>query len=100
MAAVSAKLSDLSILTNDNPRTEDPLEIISQIRTGFPLGAPYLEIPDRLQAIEKAAGLAKTADIVLIAGKGHESYQEVNGVKHHFDDREVLKSLGAAPSAP
>ena len=97
MGAVAAKLSGLSIITSDNPRSEDPLEIIAQIRKGVPRDAHCLELPDRREAIEKAVASAVRGDIVLIAGKGHENYQEMNGFRIHFDDRELLLSLGATP---
>ncbi len=95
MGAVSSRLSDLTIVTSDNPRSEDPLEIIAQIRKGVQRDARLLEIPDRLEAIRKAVELSASGDIALIAGKGHEDYQEAKGRKTHFDDREALLGLGA-----
>ncbi len=81
-----------AILTSDNPRSEDPEEILNEMEAG--LSAPQkrksLRITDRKEAIKVACTLAMPGDIILVAGKGHETYQEVKGVKHHFDDREVL----------
>ncbi len=99
MGAVAAKFSELAVVTSDNPRSEDPLEIIAQIRKGIPRGCRSLELPDRREAIEKAVSEAVRGDIVLVAGKGHESYQEAKGVRIHSDDREILLSLGASPFA-
>ena len=93
MAAVAAKLSDLVIITSDNPRTEDPLAIIEDIRKGLPAGCACRVEPDRAAALRLAASLAEPGDIVLAAGKGHENYQEINGVRHPFDDREVIREI-------
>ena len=93
MAEVVSKLSDFSIITSDNPRTEDPLSIIREIESGMLPSARYGVEPDRGEAIRLAVSLARKGDLILIAGKGHENYQEINGVKHPFDDREILKSL-------
>jgi len=93
MAAVAARLSDSVIFTSDNPRDENPEEIIDDMEAGVP-GEYYrktLRITDRSQAIKAAAQLANPGDIILIAGKGHEDYQIVKGVKQHFDDREEIK---------
>ena len=93
MAAAAVKLSDRLIITSDNPRFEEPEKIIRQMKTGVP-GEYYnkvLCITDRREAIRTAVALAKKGDIILVAGKGHETYQEVKGVKHHFDDREELE---------
>ena len=92
MAAVAVKLSDRVILTSDNPRNEDPDEIIRQMKAGVPEAdqGKVLSITNRLEAIRTAVALAKRGDIILLAGKGHENYQEINGVKNHFDDKEVL----------
>jgi UDP-N-acetylmuramoyl-L-alanyl-D-glutamate--2,6-diaminopimelate ligase len=92
MAAAAVKLSDRLIITSDNPRFEEPEDIISQMKAGVP-GECYnkvLCITDRREAIRTAVALAKKGDIILVAGKGHETYQDVKGVKHHFDDREEL----------
>lgn len=97
MAKEAAKLSDRVILTSDNPRFEEPDDIIRDMVAG--LNASDMErvicITDRAQAIKTATMLAKKGDVVLVAGKGHEDYQEVKGVKHHFDDREKLREIFA-----
>jgi UDP-N-acetylmuramoyl-L-alanyl-D-glutamate--2,6-diaminopimelate ligase len=92
MAAVAVKLSDKVILTSDNPRNEDPDEIIRQMKAGIAEEDKHkvLSITNRGEAIRTAVALAKKGDIILLAGKGHENYQEINGVKNHFDDKEVL----------
>ena len=92
MAREAAVRSDRVILTSDNPRTEDPDEILRQMEVGLPDESrpTTLAITDRRQAIRTACQLAQSGDVVLIAGKGHEDYQEINGVKHHFDDREQV----------
>ncbi len=105
MGMVSAELSSLSIITSDNPRDEDPLEIIREIEAGMsgarkysadanPDGRGYMVIPERAEAIKKAVSLAKKGDVILVAGKGHEDYQIVKGVRAHFSDFEELR--GAA----
>ena len=94
MGRAAADRADLAVITSDNPRTEDPLAIIDEILTGIPDRTNVRIEPDRAQAIRLAAGLTGKDDILLVAGKGHEKYQEINGVKHPFDDREVLRSLG------
>ncbi len=93
MAKIGFDMSDILILTSDNPRTEKPEDILSDMQKGLPLdGLDKVEIIiDRHNAIEKACSLSLAGDYILIAGKGHENYQEVNGVKHHFDDMEELK---------
>lgn len=92
MAAVAVKLSDRVILTSDNPRNEDPDEIIRQMKAGVAEEdqGKVLSITNRREAIRTAVALAKRGDIILLAGKGHENYQEIKGVKNHFDDKEVL----------
>jgi len=103
MAAVAVKYSHLSIFTSDNPRTEDPLKILSQVRGGAlaagskeldldqaSVESGFIVIPDRRAAIEFAANLAKQGDLLLVAGKGHEDYQVLGTEKIHFDDREEL----------
>jgi UDP-N-acetylmuramoyl-L-alanyl-D-glutamate--2,6-diaminopimelate ligase len=94
MAAISAGGSDKVILTSDNPRSEDPEMILDEMEKGITpdLKRKTLRIADRREAIKTAVMLAKSGDVVLIAGKGHETYQEIKGVKHHFDDREELKN--------
>lgn len=92
MAEVAAKLSDKVIITSDNPRTEDPYQIIKDMEAGIPAGKKknVFTIADRREAIKAACHLAQEGDIILVAGKGHETYQEIKGIKHHFDDKEVL----------
>lgn len=92
MAAEAAKRSDRLILTSDNPRFEDPEAILAEMEAGLDSAqrANALIITDRRQAIRTAAALAESGDVILIAGKGHEDYQEIQGVKHHFDDREEI----------
>jgi UDP-N-acetylmuramoyl-L-alanyl-D-glutamate--2,6-diaminopimelate ligase len=92
MGGIATRLSDAVIITSDNPRSEDPAAIIREIEDGAEK-KDYLIEPDRKQAIKKAVDMAADGDIVLIAGKGHETYQEICGVRHDFDDREVLKEM-------
>ena len=101
MAREAAVRSDKIILTSDNPRTEDPDEILRQMEVGLPDDARprTLTITDRRQAIRTACQLAQPGNVVLIAGKGHEDYQEIMGVKHHFDDREQVLEVFAAEEA-
>lgn len=95
MGEVACEHSDKVIFTSDNPRSEDPLTILEDMEHGLSTAArrKYISIADRKQAIKTAISMAQPEDILLIAGKGHEKYQEINGVKHHFDDKEVLKEL-------
>ncbi len=95
MAEVACEYSDKVIFTSDNPRNEDPLEIIKDMEGGVNvLGRKkYISIADRREAIKTAVSLSDREDIVLIAGKGHEKYQEINGVKYDFDDKLVLKEM-------
>jgi len=92
MAAEAARLSDRVVLTSDNPRDEVPEEIIRDMEAGLTdeSRTRTLSITDRREAIRTAVALAKPGDVILVAGKGHEDYQEIHGVKHHFDDREVI----------
>ena len=92
MGAIATRLSDVVIITSDNPRSEDPAAIIREIEEGAEK-KNYLIHPDRKEAIRKAVDMADDGDIVLIAGKGHETYQEIRGVRHGFDDREVLREM-------
>ena len=98
MAREAAVRSDRVVLTSDNPRNEDPDEILRQMEVGLPNESrpTTLIITDRRQAIRTACQLAQPGDVVLVAGKGHEDYQEIKGVKHHFDDREQLLEVFAA----
>jgi UDP-N-acetylmuramoyl-L-alanyl-D-glutamate--2,6-diaminopimelate ligase len=95
MAAVAAKMSNQVILTSDNPRNEKPEDIIDDMRAGVlpPLNNKLLAITNRKEAIKTACMLAQPGDIILVAGKGHETYQEIDGIKHHFDDREVINEI-------
>ncbi len=92
MAQIAVKLSDKVILTSDNPRTEDPEAILDEMMAGLRPEdmAKTLRIADRKSAIQTACMIAQPGDIILIAGKGHEDYQDVMGVKHHFDDKEIV----------
>jgi UDP-N-acetylmuramoyl-L-alanyl-D-glutamate--2,6-diaminopimelate ligase len=94
MAAISAEGSTKVILTSDNPRSEDPEKIIDEMEAGITpdLKRKILRITNRHEAIKTAVMLANQGDVILIAGKGHETYQEIMGVKNHFDDREELKN--------
>ncbi|MDB5201827.1 MAG: UDP-N-acetylmuramoyl-L-alanyl-D-glutamate--2,6-diaminopimelate ligase [Ferruginibacter sp.] len=95
MAEVACEYSDKVIFTSDNPRREDPMEILKDMEAGVPvLGRKkYISIADRREAIKTAVSLSAKEDIVLIAGKGHEKYQEINGVKNDFDDKQVLREM-------
>jgi len=95
MAAISAEGSTKLILTSDNPRTEDPEKILDEMEAGLSpeMNRKTLRIADRREAIRTAVMLANPGDIILVAGKGHEPYQEIMGVKHHFDDREELGKI-------
>lgn len=95
MAHASTSLSDITVITSDNPRTENSEKIIDDILKGVVPGSTYYVEQDREKAIEKAVSLAKENDIIFIAGKGHETYQIIGKEKHHFDDREMVqKYLG------
>jgi UDP-N-acetylmuramoyl-L-alanyl-D-glutamate--2,6-diaminopimelate ligase len=93
MARIATDLSHSVVLTSDNPRSEDPNTIIHEMRTGLTVvdRSNVLVNADRHEAIRMAVTLARPGDVVLVAGKGHETYQEVKGVKHPFDDAAVLK---------
>jgi len=95
MATVACEHSDKVIFTSDNPRGEDPAQIIKDMEEGLAVAykRKYISIVDRKEAIKTAISLAKAEDIVLIAGKGHEKYQEIKGVRNHFDDKEVIREL-------
>lgn len=95
MAQEAVKQSDTVILTSDNPRDEDPQAIINDMLAGLDTKQKkkVLNIVDRKEAIRTAAMMAKKRDVILVAGKGHENYQEINGVKHHFDDHEVIREI-------
>lgn len=95
MAEVACGHSDRIVFTSDNPRNENPDEIIKDMEVGVPVAAKRkcISITDRREAIKTAISLANAEDIVLVAGKGHENYQEINGVKNHFDDKEVVQEI-------
>jgi UDP-N-acetylmuramoyl-L-alanyl-D-glutamate--2,6-diaminopimelate ligase len=95
MAQAACEHSDQVILTSDNPRSEEPEQIIRDMEEGLPAAAKrkYIAITDRREAIKAAISMAKPEDIVLIAGKGHEKYQEIKGIKHPFDDKEIVKEM-------
>ena len=91
MGRIGVELSDIAIITSDNPRTEDPMAIISDILKGVEgTEKTYRVIENRPAAIRQAMDIAQKDDIIVLAGKGHETYQEINGVKHHLDEREVV----------
>ncbi|ATL47281.1 UDP-N-acetylmuramoyl-L-alanyl-D-glutamate--2,6-diaminopimelate ligase [Chitinophaga caeni] len=95
MAEVAAEHSNKAIFTSDNPRSEDPMEIIREMEAGVPvnLRKKVISISDRKEAIKTACSLAGKDDIILVAGKGHEKYQDIHGVKHPFDDKQVLQEM-------
>lgn len=95
MAQIAVENADLAIFTSDNPRHEDPDAIIAEMTAGIPEGPGWLTITDRRQAIKAAASAARKGDYILVAGKGHETYQIIGDVKNHFDDKEeVRRALG------
>ncbi len=94
MGEIAGRLSDFCILTSDNPRNEDPMDILNAIEAGIkPTGCEYIVIENRREAIRRALSLAKPGDVVVLAGKGHETYQEIRGVKHPFDEKIVVAEL-------
>jgi UDP-N-acetylmuramoyl-L-alanyl-D-glutamate--2,6-diaminopimelate ligase len=93
MAGAVERFADFSVLTSDNPRSEDPMSIIREIETGFRQGNSRLVKPDRHEAIETALNMAKSGDVVVVAGKGHEDYQIFADRVEHFDDREVVREI-------
>ena len=95
MAQTAAKLSDKVIITSDNPRFEEPQDIINDMLAGLDNKQmkKVVSIVDRKEAIRTASMMAEKGDVILIAGKGHEDYQEIKGVKHHFDDREIVREI-------
>ena len=92
---MACQYSDWVILTSDNPRSEKPEDIIRDMRAGVKTEwiAKVQSITDRKQAIREAIQMAGEGDVVLVAGKGHENYQEIKGIKHHFDDKEVVREV-------
>ena len=94
MGEISGKIADYTIITSDNPRTEEPKAIVDQIEEGIKkTKGKYEVILDRKEAIKKAIKMASKADIIVLAGKGHEPYQEINGVKYDFDERIIVKEI-------
>lgn len=95
MGQAACDLSDKAIFTSDNPRSEDPQQILKDMETGLTTAArrKFISVVDRREAIKTAFSLANPGDIILIAGKGHEKYQEIKGVKHHFDDKEEMERI-------
>ena len=88
-------MSDKVILTSDNPRSEEPEQILADMEAGIEVHQKQkvLSIVNRREAIKTACMLARPGDIILVAGKGHEDYQEIKGVKYHFDDKEVINEI-------
>jgi UDP-N-acetylmuramoyl-L-alanyl-D-glutamate--2,6-diaminopimelate ligase len=94
MGEVSSRLADLTIVTSDNPRFEEPMDIINDILTGVhKADGAYMTIPDRKEAIRYCMDHGQAGDVVILAGKGHEDYQEIQGVKHHMDERELIEEI-------
>ncbi|MFA5327092.1 MAG: UDP-N-acetylmuramoyl-L-alanyl-D-glutamate--2,6-diaminopimelate ligase [Prolixibacteraceae bacterium] len=95
MAQEAVKQSDKVILTSDNPRSEEPEQILADMEAGIEASQKHkvLSIVNRKEAIKTACMLAKTGDIILVAGKGHEDYQEIKGIKYHFDDKEIINEI-------
>ena len=95
MAEVACEYSDKIILTSDNPRNENPEDILADMQKGVNVVTKrkVITIPDRMEAIKIAVSLAAYEDIILVAGKGHEKYQDIKGVKYDFDDKKVLKEM-------
>lgn len=99
MARVAGTLADLAVLTSDNPRTEDPEAILDEVMTGLPPGAEHLRVADRREAIRGALAMARPGDTVLLAGKGHETYQVVGTEYRPFDEKEIVAGLLGGPGA-
>ena len=94
MGEISGKIADFTIITSDNPRTEDPQKIVEQIEEGIKkTKGKYTVIVDRIEAIKYAINMASKKDIIVLAGKGHEPYQEINGVKYPFDERIIVNQI-------
>jgi len=94
MGEISGKVADYTIITSDNPRTEDPKLIVNEIEEGIKkTKGKYEVIVDRTEAIKKAIKMANKNDIIVLAGKGHEPYQEINGVKYPFDERIIVNEI-------
>ena len=94
MGEIAGRFSEFAVITSDNPRTENPMSIIESIEEGVKKsGTHYTVIESRREAIRYALSMAKDRDVIMIAGKGHENYQEINGTKYHFDDKEIVEEL-------
>ena len=94
MGEISGKIADFTIITSDNPRTEDPEKIVEQIENGIKkTKGKYVCIVDRIEAIKYAINMASKKDIIVLAGKGHEPYQEINGKKFPFDERIIVEQI-------
>lgn len=93
MGEIAGRLSDYMVITSDNPRFEEPEEIIDQIEKGLENPCKYVRIADRFLAIKHALSIAEKGDVIAICGKGDEDYQEIKGVKHHFSDREAVEKI-------
>ena len=94
MGIVSGKIADYTIVTSDNPRTEDPELIVREIEDGIKtVTDKYEVVVDRTKAIEKAIKMATKEDLVVFAGKGHETYQEINHIKHPYDERIIINEI-------
>ena len=94
MGRIAGSGADYCIVTSDNPRTENPMEIIDMVLEGVnQTDCPYEVIENRRDAIDRALHIAKKGDVIVLAGKGHETYQEINGVKHPFDEKQIVSEL-------
>ena len=93
LAEAAGAFADYSIITSDNPDFEPPEDVIKEIASHMPEGAPYTCITDRRNAIRAAIGMAEDGDIILFAGKGHEDYQLIEGKKVHFVEREIIQEI-------
>ena len=94
MGEVSSNLSDLTVVTSDNPRFEEPMDIIKDILIGVKKGpGKYVTIPDRKEAIKYCIDHAEKGDVIILAGKGHEDYQEIKGIKYPMDERDLIADI-------
>jgi UDP-N-acetylmuramoyl-L-alanyl-D-glutamate--2,6-diaminopimelate ligase len=95
MGQTACELSDRVIFTSDNPRTEDMHQILADMEVGLSSAAKrkYISVPDRREAIKTAVSIANGEDIILVAGKGHEKYQDIDGIKYPFDDKAILLEM-------
>ena len=94
MGSIAGKMADISVLTSDNPRNEDPMAILKAIEKGIaPTGGEYVVIENRREAIAHAMRIAQEGDVVLLAGKGHETYQEIAGIKRPFNEKQIVQEI-------